>query len=70
MATLFLCFALADTGHQQEALAEITAAGELFARRPGRLTEMLLATARAYVLSSTGRRRRRPGSPPLCPARP
>jgi DNA-binding CsgD family transcriptional regulator len=55
MATQFLCFALADTGHPEEALREIAVAGELFARRPGWLTGTCLAAAEAYVLATAGR---------------
>ena len=52
LATQYLCFALADRGRAEQALREIDVAVELFARRPGQLTEVCMAAARAYVLSS------------------
>ena len=48
----FLCFALADSGRAEEALRELEVADQLFARRPGQLTEVCTTAARAYVLSS------------------
>jgi DNA-binding CsgD family transcriptional regulator len=50
--TFVLCFGLADHGRPVEALRELTGAEELFARRPGFATEILISAARAYVLSS------------------
>jgi DNA-binding CsgD family transcriptional regulator len=47
--------ALADTGRPEEALRQLAVADELFARRPGQLTEICLAGARAYVLASIDR---------------
>jgi ATP/maltotriose-dependent transcriptional regulator MalT len=50
-ATFVLCLAFADNGRPEEALHELAVADELFARRPGQLTEVSLASARAYLLS-------------------
>jgi DNA-binding CsgD family transcriptional regulator len=52
LATQYLCLALADTGRPEEALREIAVADELFARRPGQLTDVCMAAAQAYVLAS------------------
>jgi DNA-binding CsgD family transcriptional regulator len=54
-ATNALCCALADAGRPEEALREIAVADESFARRPGQLTEIALAGARAYVLAAIDR---------------
>ncbi|MGH9012190.1 MAG: helix-turn-helix transcriptional regulator, partial [Acidimicrobiia bacterium] len=51
-STLYLCLALADSGRPDEALREIAVVDELFIRRPGQLTDVSMAVARAYVLSS------------------
>ena len=51
-ATWALCNGLADHGRPDEALRELARGEELFARRPGWLTEAAMAGARAYVLSS------------------
>jgi len=51
-ATFPLCFALADQGHPLEAFDELSVAEELFLRRPGWVTGMCIAGARAYVSSS------------------
>lgn len=51
-ATFILCFALADLGRPDEGLGELAVGEELFARRPGWLTEVAMAAARPYVLSA------------------
>ncbi|MGH9010388.1 MAG: hypothetical protein ACRDYF_11160, partial [Acidimicrobiia bacterium] len=51
-ATWALCLALADHGRPGEALHELALAEELFARRPGHITEMSVTSARTYVLCS------------------
>ena len=51
-ATFVLCFGLADHGRPVEALRELTDGEELCGRRPGFFTEIGIAAARAYVLSS------------------
>ena len=53
-ATFLLCLALVDRGRPVEALAELTRSEELFARRPGWLSELAIPAARAYVLASVG----------------
>ena len=50
--TFVLCFGLADHGRPAEALRELTDGEERFARRPGFMTDMAIAAAQAYVLSS------------------
>ncbi len=51
-ATWALCLALTDHGRPLEALDELAVADELFARRPGWITELAMSAARAHVLSS------------------
>ena len=51
-ATWVLCMALTDHGRPSEALEELAVADELFARRPGWLTELAMSGARAHILSS------------------
>ena len=51
-ATWPLCLALADQGRPLEAFDELRAVEELFVRRPGWLTEMVIAGGRAYVFSA------------------
>jgi len=51
-ATFVLCFGLADHGRPVEALRELADGEELCSRRPGFLTEVGIAAARAHVLSS------------------
>jgi predicted ATPase/class 3 adenylate cyclase/DNA-binding CsgD family transcriptional regulator len=53
-ATFVLCFGLADLGRPREALQVLASAEDLFARRPGWLTEMGMAAARAYVHCTGG----------------
>jgi predicted ATPase/class 3 adenylate cyclase/DNA-binding CsgD family transcriptional regulator len=52
VATWSLCFALVDYGLPAEALGELAAAEERYARRPAWLTEATTAFVRAYILFS------------------